>query len=75
MMSRRTDRCAELFVCPVYNELIRWGKIVISVSIDRDQRIEMGTPEDLARARHWLMRKHLPPQHPASAGVVGNEMV
>ena len=62
MMSRRSDRCTELFVCPVYNELIRRGKIVIAVSIDRDQRIEMGTPEDLARSRHWLMRQHLRPQ-------------
>ena len=75
MMSRRSDRCTELFICPLYNELIRRGKIVVSVSIDRDQKIEMGTPEDLARSRHWLMRQYLPSQNPASEGVVGNEMV
>jgi NDP-sugar pyrophosphorylase family protein len=75
MMSRRSDRCTELFVCPVYNELIRRGKVVISVSIDRQQRIEMGTPEDLAKARHRLMRQCLPSQAPASGEVVRNEMV
>ena len=63
MMAQRSDRRTELFVCPLYNELIRRGKIVISVSIDRDQKIEMGTPEDLAKSRHWLMRQYLQSQN------------
>lgn len=47
----------ELFVCPVYNELIQRGKNVVAYSIDRDQQIEMGTPEDLAQSRRWLKRR------------------
>ncbi len=74
MIARRSNKCTELFVCPVYNEMIRRGKIVISVSIDRDQRIEMGTPEDLARSRQWLMRQHLRSQNHASTGLIGDEI-
>jgi NDP-sugar pyrophosphorylase family protein len=47
-------RETELFVCPVYNELIKQGKRIISYAIERDQQIEMGTPDDLARSRKWL---------------------
>ncbi len=47
----------ELFVCPVYNELIGRGKNVVAYSIDRDQQIEMGTPQDLAQSRQWLKRR------------------
>ena len=69
MIAGQSNNHTELFVCPVYNELIRRGKIVISFSIDRDQKIEMGTPEDLARSRHWLMRQHGQFQnHVTSAG-------
>jgi NDP-sugar pyrophosphorylase family protein len=68
MIASQSNSHAELFVCPAYNELIRRGKIVISHSIDRDQKIEMGTPEDLAKARHWLMRQHEPVSTPRNEG-------
>ena len=57
MISQQLNESDELFVCPVYNELIRQGKPVVSFPIDRDQRIEMGTPEDLAKSRHRLMNQ------------------
>ena len=44
----------ESFVCPVFNNLIAAGKSVLSHRIERAQRIEMGTPEDLASSRLWL---------------------
>ena len=47
---------SEYFVCPAYNELIRQGKSVSAFPIERDQSIEMGTPEDLARSRDWLLQ-------------------
>ena len=47
---------SEYFVCPAYNELIKQGKSVSAFPIERDQRIEMGTPEDLARSRDWLLQ-------------------
>jgi dTDP-glucose pyrophosphorylase len=46
----------EVFVCPVFNELIKKRKVVTSLPIDRGQRIEMGTPADLALARERLMQ-------------------
>jgi NDP-sugar pyrophosphorylase family protein len=46
----------EVFVSPVFNGLIKNGKGVTSFPIDREQRIEMGTPEDLASVRNWLMQ-------------------
>jgi NDP-sugar pyrophosphorylase family protein len=46
----------EPFVAPTYNELIRSGKTVLSYPIRCDQKIEMGTPKDLADARLWLDR-------------------
>ena len=56
MIASQSNTHTELFVCPAYNELVRQGKIIISFSIDRDQKIEMGTPEDLAKSAHWLMQ-------------------
>lgn len=58
MIASQSNSHTELFVCPAYNEVIRQGKIVISFSINLDQKIEMGTPEDLAKSRYWLMRHH-----------------
>ena len=58
MIAKTPDDRTELFVCPVYNVLIKRGKNVISFSIAREQKIEMGTPEDLAKSRQWLMRQH-----------------
>lgn len=49
----------EAFVCPVFNEMIRNGKHVTSFPIEREQRIEMGTPVDLARSREWLMQQEI----------------
>jgi NDP-sugar pyrophosphorylase family protein len=46
----------EVFVCPVYNELIADGGMVLSERISRDVRFEMGTPEDLRSARGRLAR-------------------
>lgn len=50
----------EVFVCPVMNELIAAGKLVVSYPISRAERIEMGTPEDLALARARLAGDRLP---------------
>ncbi|MCJ7528011.1 MAG: sugar phosphate nucleotidyltransferase [Methyloceanibacter sp.] len=49
----------EAFVCPVFNEMNRNGKHVTSFPIEREQRIEMGTPVDLARSREWLMQQEI----------------
>jgi NDP-sugar pyrophosphorylase family protein len=46
----------ELFVAPVYNQLIARGQHVRSYPISRSRRIEMGTPADLAEARAWFAR-------------------
>jgi NDP-sugar pyrophosphorylase family protein len=62
MIAADSNGRTEFFVCPVYNELIRLGKTVVSFPIDRDQQIEMGTPEDLAKSRHWLMQ-HRPTEN------------
>jgi NDP-sugar pyrophosphorylase family protein len=53
MLANRRDQ-TELFVNPCFNELIRHGKTVLAYSIRRDQKIEMGTPEDLRQSRFWL---------------------
>jgi NDP-sugar pyrophosphorylase family protein len=47
----------EVFVSPCYNELIRQGKTVLAYAIARDEKIEMGTPEDLLQARFWLSKQ------------------
>src|SRR5262249_28271549 len=49
----------ELFVCPVFNELIRKRKRVTSFPITREQRVEMGTPDDLSRSRDWLLQQEI----------------
>ena len=49
----------EVFVCPVFNELIRKRKRVTSFPITRDQRVEMGTPDDLSRSRDWLLQQEI----------------
>ena len=51
MLPTQFDRNSELFVNPCYNELIRQRKIVLAYPIDRDEKVEMGTPDDLRRAR------------------------
>ena len=58
MIAANSNDRTEFFVCPVYNELIKQEKIVTAFSISREQKIEMGTPEDLAKSRHWLMRQY-----------------
>ena len=57
LLAAENDAERELFVCPVYNELIRRGKKVVAYAIRRDQQIEMGTPDDLALSRQWLKAK------------------
>lgn len=54
MLAARTDGNPELFVNPCYNELIHQGQTVLAYPINRDERIEMGTPEDLRRTRSWF---------------------
>ena len=49
----------EVFVCPVFNELINKQKRVTSFPIRREQRIEMGTPDDLSRSRDWLSQQEI----------------
>ena len=44
----------EFFVCPVFNELIASGKRVVAYPLTREQRVEMGTPEDMTTAQRWL---------------------
>lgn len=51
---------AELFVNPTYNELIRHGKTIYAYPISFEEKIEMGTPEDLQRARRWFSERDLP---------------
>lgn len=51
----------EVFVSSVYNALIARGAVVLGERIDRAQRIEMGTPADLALARHWLADSRMRP--------------
>jgi hypothetical protein len=34
--------------------LIRHGKTVLAYSIRRDQKVEMGTPDDLRQSQLWL---------------------
>lgn len=54
MTATAPDDRSELFVCPAYNELIRAGMTVLSRPITIEQRMEMGTPEDLAATRRLL---------------------
>lgn len=54
MLTKRRDRSGEFFVNPCFNDLIRRGKIVLAYPIRRDEKIEMGTPDDLRRSRLWL---------------------
>ena len=49
----------EVFVSSVYNALIARGRVVVGERIDRAQRVEMGTPSDLALARRWLAGRHV----------------
>jgi NDP-sugar pyrophosphorylase family protein len=44
----------EVFVSTVCNNLIAGGGHVLGQRIERHQRIEMGTPADLALSRFWL---------------------
>jgi NDP-sugar pyrophosphorylase family protein len=53
-MAREVDSGTELFVCPLYNELIAERKSVTSYPMRRSQSVEMGTPEDLSRSRLFL---------------------
>jgi NDP-sugar pyrophosphorylase family protein len=55
----------ELFVCPVYNELIRRGRRVVSYAIENTQQIEMGTPDDLVISLRWFADRVS--AHPARA--------
>lgn len=54
MMARQSPGAGESFVSPIFNELIAQGKRVVAHPIERRQRIEMGTPQDLAASRQWL---------------------
>ena len=54
MLADRRDQRIELFVNPCFNDLIRRGKTVLAYAIRRDEKIEMGTPEDLRGSRLWL---------------------
>jgi NDP-sugar pyrophosphorylase family protein len=54
MLTDRRDKNTELFVNPCFNELIRHGKTVLAYPIRRDEKIEMGTPDDLHQSRLWL---------------------
>jgi NDP-sugar pyrophosphorylase family protein len=54
MLANRSDQSVELFVNPCFNDLIRRGKTVFAYSIRRDEKIEMGTPDDLQQSRLWL---------------------
>jgi hypothetical protein len=53
MLANKRDQI-ELFVNPCFNELIRHGKTVLAYSIRREEKIEMGTPDDLRQSRLWL---------------------
>lgn len=53
MLANKPSRGIELFVSPCFNELIRRGKVVLAYSIRRDEKIEMGTPDDLRRSQLW----------------------
>lgn len=44
----------EVFVCPMYNNLIANGKRVLSFPLPPERRMEMGTPSDLAKVRAKL---------------------
>lgn len=57
MIAADRESNRESFVSPVFNELIGAGRIVLSYPITRAQRIEMGSPEDLAIARRWLVAR------------------
>jgi dTDP-glucose pyrophosphorylase len=50
----------EVFVSTCYNELIRDGKTVLAYRIDRHEKIEMGTPDDLRMTRSWLNSSFAP---------------
>jgi NDP-sugar pyrophosphorylase family protein len=54
MIANSRDQSVELFVNPCFNELIRRGKTVLAYSIRREEKIEMGTPDDLRQSRLWL---------------------
>jgi len=54
MLTSRRDQSVELFVNPCFNELIRQGKTVLAYPIRRDEKIEMGTPDDLRQSQLWL---------------------
>lgn len=57
----------EVFVSTVLNDLITDGGTVLGQRIDHRQRIEMGTPADLARSRRWL-ETYRPTIMPEGAG-------
>ena len=54
LLANRRDQSVELFVNPCFNELIRHGKTVLAYPIRHDEKIEMGTPDDLRRSCLWL---------------------
>jgi len=54
MLRNRQNQSAEIFVSSCFNELIRHGKTVLAYPIRREEKIEMGTPDDLRRSRLWL---------------------
>jgi NDP-sugar pyrophosphorylase family protein len=49
-----TPDAGEIFVSTICNNLIGAGGLVLGQLIERRQRIEMGTPADLALSRFWL---------------------
>ncbi len=54
MLTNGRDQSVELFVNPCFNELVQCGKTVLAYSIRHDEKIEMGTPDDLRRSCLWL---------------------
>jgi dTDP-glucose pyrophosphorylase len=49
MIANDPDRGGEFFVCPVFNELIADGQMVVAYPVAADAKVELGTPEDLMR--------------------------
>lgn len=54
MLTAQAGWGVEQFICPVMNEIIADGGLVTSYPIARHERMEMGTPEDIANVRALL---------------------
>ena len=57
MMRENQTAHGEFFVSPVYNQLIRSGKTVLSYAIRADQNMGIGSPVELLKFKHRMSQR------------------